>query len=190
MAYSEPPTFAVATVTVPQLNTLSEDIRYLKTRADRAPIVLVAAAGSFKAGTPANNLSTGWTYTLPGGTLANDGDQLRVTVIAKTAGAGNVATELKLKFGATSSPWRLSSDTTKVDGIIQWSIIRTGASAQIMCANGMSYATGAAGANNYVTPAETLTGDVTLDLLHGQDAGGVNYVEAKSVVVEFLPASA
>jgi hypothetical protein len=98
--YEDPPTFAVATVTVPQLNRLSEDIRYLKEQSDLATRTLRVdvSPGVGTVGTGEDPLMS---YQVPGGVLGVTGDTLEI--VAAGAFAANANNKrLYLYWGATS----------------------------------------------------------------------------------------
>ncbi len=101
------------------------------------------------------------TYTLTGGTLDTDGDQIEINGVYQTAANGNNKTET-IKFGAT---------TVATTGVVAFNnvtlsfrviINRTGAATQ----SAIGILTSSAGAvyMTYSTPAETLSGSVAIQM--------------------------
>jgi len=106
-----------------------------------------------------NGLTTLLSYTLPGGTLVNDGDM----VIIETEGVLLNDTDLKLDaitFGATVVATRSG---VADQNLKRWSraiVVRTGAATQL--SHGLDMATGAGPIYTDATPAETLSGDIVI----------------------------
>lgn len=106
------------------------------------------------------------TYSLPGGTLGTNGDAIYVEAFGVTSTA-NESKQVRCYFGATkiadSSAW---SSAVAADWNLRATIVRTGAATQRVAAY-LSRATGSDGqvgihVDDYTTPAETLSGAVTI----------------------------
>ncbi len=183
--YEDPPTFAVATVTVPQLNRLSENIRHLKEQADQAVVRLSTNT------TTVGNVGTGeddlMTYSLAAGVLDANGKGVRITCGGRFRDIAEART-LKLYFGGTvvfqigfSDPganysWRLVAE-----------VVRTGAATQV------SFATfiGSQAGNNSgdestrrATPGETLSGAVTIKVT-GESSSSDNIQQDLMIIERF-----
>lgn len=148
-------------------------------------------------GNPANTSETDLhTYTMPGGTLATDGDSVMVYALVENANnANNKST--KLHFGGT-----VIGDSTVIAASNNWWVIRalitrTSATAQkSVCwvsnvINEGAWNTAAGGNVNERTPAETLSGAVIIKIT-GQSptTGAANDVTAVLTVIQKIPAAA
>ncbi len=123
---------------------------------------------------------------MPGGLLRNDGDAIRVTVMLDTAGAANTPTEFKFKFGgATASAFRQNNDANKLDSMVQFFVVRTGATAQKISALGMTAVANSCAV--YQSGTETLSGDITISTLHGANSSATDYIQQIWIMVEYLP---
>jgi len=109
----------------------------------------------------AGELATLISFTLPGGTLANDGDML--VIEASTTQAND--TDLKLSaitFGGTVVSSRSGVADQNLPRTLRCTIMRTGATTQI--SDGFCMANGAAVTISHAAPAETLSGNITIAL--------------------------
>jgi hypothetical protein len=130
-------------------------------------------------------------YTLPGGTLATDGQAIRVTVRGKYASTTR-SRQLRLYFGSTVVTFMSSSTGSAFNVAQEAVIIRTGATTQI------AFGPSEIGATNTTTvalrfvefndPAETLASDVVIKVT-GQSGSGAaaNDVSCDLFMVELLP---
>lgn len=185
MVYTDPPVFSVSTVTVPQLNTLSDDIRYLKGETDKIPLLSSAATSAGNVGTGEDDLLSS---VLPGGTLGTNGMGVRITAGGRLANNANAKT-IKVYFGATAifslgfsaAPgadyaWRIVAE-----------VIRTGASAQLAFATFVgAVPNDNAGdrATQRATPGANLASDVTIKMTG--TATDTNDVQQDYLTVERL----
>jgi len=148
-------------------------------------------------GNPANTNETDLhVYTMPGGTLATDGDSVMVYALVQNAGNANNK-QTRLRFGGT-----LVGDSTIIASNNNWFvvralIIRTSATAQkALCwsnnlGNAAAWTTAAGGAVTSTTPAETLSGDVDIKVTgQSNTTGAANDVQAVLTVIFKIPASA
>jgi hypothetical protein len=157
----------------------------------------VAAAGVlFSSGTQVSKDTNGDTYytiTIPGGTLANDGDRLQVTffVLAENTTASNIGAFVQ--FGATAITPLTGGASTVTRIKIEAEIVRTGAATQrVIQIDHQTYpnaGTSLSRVNAAVTPGETLSGNVALTIKLSNSAGA-RVTVAQGYVVEFLPAVA
>lgn len=123
------------------------------------------------------------TYSLPANALATNGDRLRVYA------AGSAVTQngtFNLKFGATQIIG--SSDMGVVVAGNRFSatayLVRTGAATQV---SNNTFVNNTATQCSRVTPAETLSGAITIDIRGNLAAGGAT-LTYDHVTVEYLPA--
>ena len=126
-----------------------------------------------------------WTYSLPANTLANDGESIRITATGYFAANGDTK-RVKVYFGAT----QLVSVATTSSGT-GWSLTatcsRTSATAQVGH-GAIWYGTSVTTLNGAITPAETLTGAVTVKIgVKDDTAATANSIVVNSVRVEYLP---
>lgn len=149
------------------------------------PRIICADSATYKQATPAADGATGWSYVVPGGLLRNDGDCLRVTLVADVNGATNTPTAIKLKFGGTSLEFRMANDATKIDSLMQFLIMRLSATTQRMSVMGLTHVP--ASSPTHAAPAETLANDITLSTTHGTNSSGTDYMQQIGIVVEYLP---
>lgn len=135
--------------------------------------------------TSVGNVGTGedvlYTYTLPAATLASNDDFIRGRLSGIVASNGNLKT-IKLKFGGTTFLTR--GTTTPVIGqgwIIDWEVIRTGATSQ-KCNATFSGSDGVVSAY-YSTAGETLSG--TVDIVLTGEATATDDIIKHSSIVSF-----
>ena len=134
-------------------------------------------------GNTAATETTLFTYTVPGGTLAATGDCLEFMASGSFSGTGNTDKRIRLKFGATTVLDTVgNSGGAAFDWSLRGTIIRTGSATQ-KCECALQWAANGGidlpqQTQNYITAAETLSGDVVLKLT-GQGAS------ANDVVGEF-----
>lgn len=131
-----------------------------------------------------------YTYTVPAGTLASDGQCLRIT-LAGTMAAVSRSRVVKIYIGATSSTVASSATSTVVQFRSEHLVTRTGATSQRI--SGLS----AAGPNNAVTvnpflpnftAAETLSGAFDIKFSSTVAAGAsANDVVINQVLIEMIP---
>jgi len=125
------------------------------------------------------------TYTLPGGTLARDGQFVEVDAWGTGATAAS-AFSLQPRFGTTA----ITTHTTVSTGITDWHmhfvIIRTGAATQ----DAGSYlilntdADGSTTLCDFASPTKTLSGDLAIDINLSANAGG-RTVTQEIMIVKF-----
>jgi hypothetical protein len=128
-------------------------------------------------------LDTLWTFTIPAGTLAVNGQMLRVT-IAGSLGANTDTKALKLAFGATTmSLWSVTTSGGTWSGVI--TITRVTATTQFVQAISTTGNTIVAAT---AAPAETLSGAIVIKL-QAQDstAATANSIVSKLGMIEMLP---
>lgn len=130
------------------------------------------------------------TYTLPGGTLATNGQAVRVIVRGKYASTSR-SRQLRLYFGATVVTFMSSTTASAFNVTLEAIIMRTGATTQI------GFGPSRAGASNttsvgfdfieYNDPAETLASDVIIKVTGQVAVGAVaNDITCDCVMVELL----
>jgi len=134
------------------------------------------------------------TYTIPAGTLARDGDEIRFMAEFRTdSGSGGGNTRIRIYFGATviadSTDTTFNSYYVRVKGEIR----RTGATTQTAIVHASStlgnqaWKTADAGAVNFTAPGETLSGAIVLKSTVQQTAtAGVNQAIQDFFVVEYI----
>jgi hypothetical protein len=150
--------------------------------------VLTADPADYKQATPANDGDTGWSYVVPGGLLRTNGDMLRITVNVDTVGSNNQIVEFKFKFGgATASPWRLSGDAGKSDGVVMFTVWRITATTQWISAHGAFSYTGIVNNLPRIAGTETLANDITIKTQHGASSSGTDYAMQRGITVEYVP---
>lgn len=113
--------------------------------------------------------------TIPGNAMDENGDVLRIHIVGRTQ--TQVCT-INVKFGATSC-----DDTIPANETFEYvvTIVRTGAATQVSVGR-MTMASSAK--TRRVTPAETLSGDVTLDIRGFVTSGGTLTVDSVNVTYE------
>lgn len=175
---------------------LTTDVSGILPRANLAPVSTVlnidAAAGTgCAANTSENTLKT---YTLPGATLVNDGDTIRITCTYRCA--SNTDTKrIRLYFGATVT---IDSGITIINGDVYTVIAhvsRTGASSQITYSTavggtvGSSWITNLVGDTTFVGASETLSGSIIIKSTVQLGAvNNANDVIQDQFLVEYLSA--
>lgn len=120
-------------------------------------------------------------YSLPAGTLAVNGQKLRITGAGTFAANGNTKT-IRIRFGGTI----VSTRATTASGgawTIQAVVVRTGAATQK--AFGTQFESGNGGQTTYTTPAETLSGAIDVKLT-GQSGTASSDVVGEIFTVEWL----
>lgn len=132
-----------------------------------------------------------FTVAIPGGTLAADGDRIRLKswIVANNTTAQNISPQVQ--FGATSSTSINVGTGALTYFEVEAEIQRTGATSQVLFVRYNFFdATGGGGQPRIflATPAETLSGDVNLILK--LSATGTRSTVAYGYVIEFLPAVA
>lgn len=154
-----------------------------KVLASNAPVssaILNSQSGSV--GCSGGVETTLFTYTLPGGKLAQNGDKLRVVTWGTMATNGNNKT-WKLYFGSSLLTWA-TAGTGLVSWLITADIIRTGPSTQEM-GGVMGLELTAYGVPDSVSPTETLSAGIPMKIT-GQSVGN-NDIVAQVWSVEYTP---
>lgn len=124
------------------------------------------------------------TYTLPGGTLAVNGERLEFEMSFACAANGNSKT-IKIYFGATS--YTFPAFTTSGTFVVaRGTVVRTGAATQrfdltVISDNGSVQVVGA----TYLTPTATLSSNVTIKATG--TATTDNDIIQKVLTVKFIP---
>lgn len=135
--------------------------------------------------TTAANVSTNetdlMTYSLPGGSLAVNGQKVRITGWGTYAANGNTKT-VRIRFGSTVVSTRASTGNN-VAWWIQALVVRTGAATQV--ASGVQLESGNAGQPTATSPSETLADAITIKLT-GQSGTASDDVTARGFIVEWL----
>lgn len=143
----------------------------------------VLTVSTVQAGTPASLVETDlWTYALPANTLNANGRGLRITVWAQMAANANVKTG-RVYFGATVIAPRGGADNNTVNAYFSF-VIRTSPTAQTTYAD---IRVGSAnGGGTITTPAETLSGAVTIKYTGQNGSASANDIVFKGAIVELL----
>lgn len=148
------------------------------------PRVLAKSATETQTGANTDE-TTLWSYSLPAGTLAQDGQGVRVTVFGRFAANANSKT-VRMKFGAT----QLVSRGTTSSGVrfaVEAVILRSGASAQVAWARAsFGTDTGSFGQNT-TTPAEALSGAAAIAVTGQNASASAGDIVFLGAVVEMLP---
>lgn len=149
--------------------------------------------------TATTSAETLFSYTLPGGTLANNGDSIRIVAWIKFA-ANNNNKSVALKFGSTVLLGTGQAGFNNSDIIFICDVVRTGATAQI--SSGLTYfaadvaPSDVGGANiigtvngncGFTAPAETLSGNITI-ALRALSPSAAGDITGRSMSVDFYPA--
>jgi hypothetical protein len=131
------------------------------------------------------------TYTLPGGTLAINGQAIRVTTRGLYANTSR-SRQMRLYFGATVVTFMSSSTASAFNNAQEILLIRTGATTQI--AFGPSENAGSSITSissrfiEFNDPAETLANDIVIKVTGQSGVGAAaNDVSCDLMLVEFLP---
>lgn len=163
------------------LGTASNRVGQIYAAGGTVPSVLHKSVTSASTGANTDE-TTLWSYSLPAGTLASDGQAVRITVFGETASNTNTKT-VTLKFGATT----LGARTTTTSGAT-WqavaTVMRSGATAQV--ATAQSHITSGI-VQNTTAPAETLANAVTIALTGTNGTASDGDITFKGAIVEFLP---
>lgn len=147
-------------------------------------------------GNPANTNETDLhTYTMPGGTLAADGDSVMVYSVVFNANTGNNK-QTRLRFGGTVVGDSTVLSVTNNWWVIRAIIMRTSATTQKSAcwvsnvANGAAWNSAAGGNMNSTTPAETLSGSVVIRVTgQSNTTGAANDVQVLLTVITKIPAA-
>jgi hypothetical protein len=127
-----------------------------------------------------------WTYSLPANTLSANGKTLRITVFFKHATNGNDKLK-KLYFGSTVIAQHQGTQSA-ISGIIQATLVRTSATAQL--AWNVVVGPGNAAVTSQpaieTTPAETLSGAVTIKFTGQNGTASANDIVFRAAIVELL----
>ncbi len=161
-----------------QLNaTLNQTINTINTTGNG--LLYVNGTSTTNSGTSEATL---FTYTLPGGYLASNGQSLRVRCYVGTAATADNKT-LLLYFGASSITTAAAANNAG-GGWLEYTVTRTGAATQSLSGNGQF---GAAGVTPIITQhaaaTETLSGDIAIrcratDAVSGGSIGRLFTVES------------
>lgn len=136
------------------------------------------------AATAANTTETDlWSFSLPASTLVENGQAVRVIVHGATAANANTKT-LRLYFGSTLVG-SMSGAANNNTWSFQADVIRTGATTQQ--ANVLGFlGTITASANAFTTPAETLSGAITIKVTGQNGTAAASDITFNAATVEFL----
>jgi hypothetical protein len=142
-----------------------------------------SGSGVGNSGTSETDLAT---YSLPGGTLSANGKALRITAFGSFASNANLKT-VKVYFGSTVIFQPASSNGSTGNWAAFGYVIRTGATSQVTWGRAAQTSGGneSANTNPITTPAETLSGAVTIKVT-GQSSAASNDVLLKGFVIEIL----
>jgi len=162
----------------------SDPDEYVGSGGAKGEISSVLHVNTTTAGTAANTDETDlWSYTLPGGTLSQDGRGVRVTVFG-SVGANVNAKTMRLYFGGTL----LASGVNSQSGTIwrfQADVIRTSASAQV--ANAILFVGELSAMDNALSaPSETISGAVTIRMSGQNGTAAANDIVFRGAIVEAL----
>jgi len=127
-----------------------------------------------------------WSYSLPAGTLANDGDLLRVYAWGTCNQNG---TRTRAYFGGTKT---VDPDTNQTlsgtDWRVQFDVIRTGASAQKSIGSMYTDQSFQHVKSDAESPAESTGGLITIRVSGQNTAATANGVQLLGSYVEYIPA--
>lgn len=146
-----------------------------------APRVLHKSVTSAQTGANTDE-TTLWSYSLPAGTLASDGQAVRITVFGTTAANGNTK-NVMLKFGATTLGARTTPASEATWQAVA-TVMRSGATAQV--ATAQSHITGGI-AQTTTAPAETLANAITIVCTGTNGTANAGDITFRGAIVEFLP---
>lgn len=125
-----------------------------------------------------------WTYSLPASTLNANGRGLRVTAFGNTAANANTK-RVRLYFGATAISDTAAIAANSAGWKVRFDLLRTSATAQV--AVGEWFVTGtSATVNTFVTPAETLSGAVTIKATGLNGTANANDICIRGAFVETI----
>ena len=148
-----------------------------KTSADVLPSPAIGSAtGQTTSSTSEVSLTT---ITLPAGTLAVNGQMIRITYYGRTTGVGTCTP--RIKFGATYVDPNVPV-TAPTSWATQYIVVRTGATAQRT--HGSQLVDSVLPLLKTATPGETLSGDVTIDF-RGVVSLGTATLIVDAVLVEY-----
>lgn len=138
--------------------------------------------------TAVGNVGTGEddliTFSVPANTLATNGDRIQFQMAGTFAANAN-AKQVKIKYGATTLLATGALLFNGADWTATGTIIRTGAATQKAYCNFVSGSTLLSSTADYTTPAETLSGAVTLKATG--EATSNNDITQELNIVEFHP---
>ena len=138
--------------------------------------------------TAVGNVGTGEddliTFSVPANTLATNGDRIQFQMSGTFAANAN-AKQVKIKYGATTLLATGALLFNGADWTATGTIIRTGAATQKAYCNFVSGSTLLSSTADYTTPAETLSGAVTLKATG--EATSNNDITQELNIVEFHP---
>ena len=127
------------------------------------------------------------TYSLPAGSLASDGQVLRIRAYG-TCGNLSAVRNCRLYFGATIVGLVQPGSGGPFNWMIDAIVVRTGATTQMSQATalqGTNNTTGQ-GASTEATPAETLSGPITIKTTGQSTLAGAGAVVSSIIMVELL----
>jgi len=138
--------------------------------------------------TAVGNVTTGEddliSYSVPGATMANNGDVLEVTAFGIFAANTNLK-QVKLKFGGTTL---YATGSVLINGgywEIRASLVRIGGTTQIATASFNGNVAVVTATSTYSEPGETLSGGVTLKCTG--EATATDDIIQKGLIVKYLP---
>lgn len=173
------PTFKVSGVDFVRFFTLNQGTTWYGEKLyNSAPTrVLYTNQGLSTTATSDTSLAT---FSVPAGTLGTNGQFLRITIMGHYAGANN-ATVGAIKFGATTLMSTGTGATSNSVFALTATVVRTGATTQLgnaflSMSDGASTPLGTAS-----SPAETLSGAVTIDFRGHCITAGTLFYDAVSV---------
>lgn len=192
MAYTTPKTWAAGeTVTSDMLNThLRDNMVALKALIDALGGGPSVVASSVTSETKTTSGETFYTITVPGGTLANNGDRLRLTLYGYSASVVAANIYVYPQFGATALAFIQGGSSANLGIILRAEIQRLSATTQFMWGGHVSNNTGGGSSVEYTanaSPAETLANDVSLTIK--MSASATRSITVYGYLLEFLPAA-
>jgi hypothetical protein len=147
-----------------------------------------AAAASTTSGTE----TTLHAYTLPDGTLDNDGDSIEITIPTSTINSGSLSGTYRIYFGATSVTYGVTSTSQQAFRVTITRRAASGAGAQYMAAS-VNDNGGGGSANHLVPgtqPAETVEGGAGVVIkITGQVVLGAGTLQSEQMAVRYQPAA-
>lgn len=162
------------------LGTSSLRWRYVYAAGGTVPSVLHKSVTSAQTGNNTDE-TTLWSYSLPAGTLASDGQAIRITAFGDTASNTNSKT-IRLKFGGTTLATRVSA-TSGSNWYVRATVFRTGATAQQCPVDAYFTSLGI----GVPTASETLADAVTIAVTGTNGTASAGDVVFRGAIVEFLP---
>lgn len=168
---------------------LTTGVAYLRSLAVGTGTATVVPSGRLttvttQVGTDANtNEKDLATYSLPAGSLATDGQAVKITAFGTVAANGNTKT-IRIYFGSTVIRARVTT-ANGVAWYFEGTVVRTSATAQKATAD--ITISGPGPAPEYTTPAETLANAVTIKVTGQNGTGQANEIVLQGLMVEVLP---